>query len=175
MVQRIVLICLLGTLPAMAWGQQPPDLRTLEQQVFSAFVAACESPNLAATVQAFESAAETFLQQSSETNLSQGLLATARIMLAESMINPLDKLNQFTTYKVPLEAAISADSDNPSLRLLRLSVQHSVPAFLGYFHEIEEDLEAVTRAQASGYWNGHAILENFVSEFLIILAHDHSE
>lgn len=171
----MALFSLIFAVPAMIWGQIPDELHALEQQVYSAFVAACESPEIVATVQAFETAAENFQKHTPETNLSQGLLATARIMRAESMMNPLDKLNQFTTYKAPLESAIAAESANPSLRLLRLSVQHGVPSFLGYNDQMHEDAEAVSRAFGAGYWKEHAILEEFVSEFLKVIAHDHSK
>lgn len=101
--------------------------------------------------------------------------ATANMMLAESMINPFSKLQQFTEWKAPLESAIAEKPDHPELRLLRLSIQWTVPFFLDYSANMEEDAELVSQALSDGYWSDDPEHAAFVLTFLQHVRDDHSE
>jgi hypothetical protein len=68
-----------------------------------------------------------------------GYKACATMMMANYVINPLSKLNHFSTGKLLLEKCIKTNKENLELRFLRFAVQTKSPAFLGYNISINED------------------------------------
>ena len=112
---------------------------------------------------------------SDSTNAAQGLLATARMMRAETQFNPLAKLQTFLAQRDPLEAAIAAAPDHPELRLFRLSIQWSVPFFLDYASNMDEDAGRVAAALNDGYWDNDAEQSAFALTFLQHLNDDASK
>lgn len=127
---------------------------------------ACLEPANDALVLTFDSLALVLLAQEPTSAMAAGMRATAQLMLAESMWNPLDKLSQFQSWKPNLEAAIAADSKNADLRFFRLSVQFSVPALLEYNSNMMEDEQKTRAAIADGHWSGNIEHQTFISSFL---------
>jgi hypothetical protein len=142
--------------------------------VRSAYRAACLAPSDGPTVEAFIDAAEAWVGTDTANAFHRGLLATARIMRAETQWNPMEKLQTFHAQRVPLEAAIAAAPEHPELRLFRLSVQWSVPFFLDYSGDMEEDAAQVASAIASGFWSDDSEQGAFALTFLNHLRDDAS-
>jgi hypothetical protein len=136
---------------------------------------ACESPQTERIVLDFIASTEALKSTSADPVLIKAMNATANMMLAESMVNPFSKLQQFTEWKAPLESAIAEKPDHPELRLLRLSIQWTVPFFLDYSSEMEEDAERVRQAWSDGYWSDDPEHAAFVLTFLQHVRDDHSK
>ena len=161
----LVLVC------TKAKAQEPLSLT----DVRAAYRAACLAPTSTDMVTAFVRAAEHWVGSDSTDAYAQGLLATARMMRAETQFNPFEKLMTFQAQRDPLEAAIVADPDHPELRLFRLSIQWSVPFFLDYSGNMEEDASRVTAALDAGYWADDAEQSAFALTFLQHLNDDASK
>lgn len=127
---------------------------------------ACLEPANDEIVLTFDSLALVLLAQEPTSAMAAGMRATAQLMLAESMWNPLDKLTQFQSWKPKLEAAIAADPNNADLRFFRLSVQFSVPALLEYRSNMVEDEQNTRAAIATGQWSTDTEHQTFISSFL---------
>ena len=142
-------------------AQHPPSL----MEVRTAYRAACLAPANSEVVAAFNRTAEHWVGSDSTNAFAQGLLATARMMRAETQFNPLAKLQTFLAQRDPLEAAIAAAPDHPELRLFRLSIQWSVPFFLDYASNMDEDAGRVAAALDDGYWAQRCRTERFCLNF----------
>ena len=143
--------------------------------VRAAYRAACLAPTDNEMVAAFIHAAELWVGSDSSDAFAQGLLATARMMQAETQFNPFEKLMTFQAQRDPLESAIAADPDHPELRLFRLSIQWSVPFFLDYSGNMDEDAGRVSAALNAGYWSDDAEQGAFALTFLQHLNDDASK
>ena len=143
--------------------------------VRAAYRAACLAPTNSEVVTAFIDAAEHWVGNDSTDASAQGLLATARMMRAETLYNPFEKLTTFKAQRDPLEAAIAADPDHPELRLFRLSIQWSVPFFLDYSSDMPADAARVKRALEAGFWADDAEQSAFALTFLQHLNDDASK
>lgn len=143
--------------------------------VRKAYRAACLAPANSEVVAAFIHAAEHWVGSDSTDAFAQGLLATARMMRAETQFNPLAKLQTFLAQRDPLEAAIAAAPDHPELRLFRLSIQWSVPFILDYASNMDEDAGRVTAALDAGYWADDPEQGAFALTFLQYLNDDASK
>lgn len=143
--------------------------------VRSAYRAACKAPQDRATVESFVEAAEQWTGDDTSSAYQRGLLATARMMRAETLWNPLEKLQTFQSQRDPLEAAIADAPDHPELRLFRLSVQWSVPFFLDYSSDMDDDAASVAAALESGYWADDVEQGAFALTFLEHLRDDASK
>ena len=143
--------------------------------VRTAYREACLAPANSEVVNAFIRSAEHWVGSDSTDAFAQGLLATARMMRAETQFNPFEKLMTFQAQRDPLEAAISTDPDHPELRLFRLSIQWSVPFFLDYAGNMDEDADRVAAALDAGYWSDDAEQGAFALTFLQHLNDDASE
>ena len=119
--------------------------------------------------------AEHWVGSDSTDAYAQGLLATARMMQAETQFNPLEKLMTFQAQRDLLEGAIAANPDHPELRLFRLSIQWSVPFFLDYASDMDEDANRVDAALDAGYWSDDAEQGAFALTFLQHLNDDASK
>lgn len=58
---------------------------------------------------------------------------------ANHVSNPLDKLKAFKEGKLRIEEAVKSSPNQPEIRFIRLSIQQSIPAILGYHENIEQD------------------------------------
>ena len=154
-----------------AEAQDPFTLK----DVRAAYRAACIAPANSEVVAAFNRTAEHWVGSDSTDAFAQGLLATARMMRAETQFNPFEKLMTFQAQRDPLEAAIASDPDHPELRLFRLSIQWSVPFFLDYASNMDEDAGRVAAALDAGYWSDDAEQGAFVLTFLQHLNDDASK
>lgn len=74
-----------------------------------------------------------------------GFLAVGKFFMAKHVFNPLKKMSYFNEGKKTMEAAINSDPKNLEVRLMRLITQESVPKLLGYYQNIEEDRNFLTR------------------------------
>ena len=152
----------------VATAQKPLSLN----EVRSAYRAACAPPDNSEVVTSFIHSSEQWVGTDSNDAFAKGLLAAARMIRAETLINPFEKLRIFNAQRKPLEAAITAAPNNPELRLLRLSIQWSIPFFLDYSDNMDEDLDHVTAALEGGYWTDDAEQEDFVLTFLQHINYD---
>ena len=152
-------------------AQHPPSL----MEVRTAYRSACLSPANSEVVAAFNRTAEHWVGSDSTDSFAQGLLATARMMRAETQSNPLAKRQTFLAQRDPLESAIEAAPDHPELRLFRLSIQWSVPFFLDYASNMDEDAGRVAAALDAGYWADDAEQSAFALTFLQHLNDDSSK
>jgi hypothetical protein len=149
-------------------GQTNENIATRAEifSVLDSYRLACLNPDVQANVLEFDSMAVAFLADHTKSGLGRGMKATAQLMLAESMWNPLDKLTQFQAWKPQLEDAIAQRPLDPDLRFFRLSVQFSVPALLDYNNDMDEDATAVREALYNKHWSEQPDYESFVAAFL---------
>ncbi|MGB1383840.1 MAG: hypothetical protein ACPG6N_01235 [Flavobacteriales bacterium] len=166
-----VAVALFWVLCVWAAPAQLPDCSEVRQ----AYRLACLNPSDSHTVDQFVSAAEELNLNGTDSWLEQGFQATAEMMLAEPLINPVEKLRHFNAGKEMLEEAIAADPTDPDLRLLRLSVQWKVPAFLDYRDCMEEDAACVADAFALGHWSTDPDHEAFVLGIIQHIRDDQSK
>lgn len=64
---------------------------------------------------------------------------------ANHVFSPISKLKTFNLGKKNIEKAIEKEPKNVEFRLIRLSIQKNVPAFLGYKSNIKEDTEFIKK------------------------------
>lgn len=83
----------------------------------------------------------TLLENCNETNNSTlaAYKASATMMMANYVFNPVSKFSNFNQGKKLLERCIHADKENIEIRYLRFSIQSNAPAFLGYNNSISSD------------------------------------
>lgn len=167
----ILLVLALALTCLKSNAQNPVPL----SDVRAAYRAACLEPTNRDVVIAFIHVAEHWVGSDSTDAYAQGLLATARMMQAETQFNPLEKLMTFQAQRDLLEAAIKAEPDHPELRLFRLSIQWSVPFFLDYASDMDEDADHVATALDAGYWSDDAEQGTFALTFLQHLNDDASK
>ena len=74
-----------------------------------------------------------------------GFLAVGKFFMAKHVFNPVKKMSYFNEGKNTMEAAIKSDPKNLEVRLMRLITQESVPKLLGYYQNIEEDRNFLTK------------------------------
>lgn len=72
-----------------------------------------------------------------------GYRGMCHLLAAREYLNPISKWNCFRKGSNILDKAIAADSANPEIRMLRLSVQLHAPRFIGYHSNIEEDKHVI--------------------------------
>mgnify|MGYP000055972810 FL=1 len=104
-----------------------------------------------------------------EHPLSHGFLAVSNLMVADELLNPLEKLKIFNAWQPVLESAVAALPEHPDLALLRLGVQTHVPSILNYSSNTQADRMLVERALAEGHWSSDRIHAAFVRDFLTYL------
>ena len=68
-----------------------------------------------------------------------GYRASAMMMMANHVFNPLKKLSYFNDGKALLERSIAADGQNVELRFLRFAAQSECPSFLNYDSNLDTD------------------------------------
>lgn len=154
---------------------QPGHAAAPLNDVRSAYRSACLAPANLETVEGFIAAATEWTGENATRPFARGLLATAHMMRAEGLINPLEKLAVFQENRAALEDAIAALPQNPELRLFRLSIQWSVPFFLDYQDNMEEDARLIANALEKGYWSEDPAHAAFAVSFLEHLRDDHSK
>ena len=65
--------------------------------------------------------------------------ASATMMMARYVWNPIDKMKYFKKGKKIMEEAVLNGKENIEVRFLRWMVQDNLPSFLGYKNNIAED------------------------------------
>ncbi|KAL0217136.1 hypothetical protein RCL1_007619 [Eukaryota sp. TZLM3-RCL] len=65
----------------------------------------------------------------------------AKCLLASFKINPYTKLKLVKEGSGQMDTAVSLQSNDIELRILRLSVEYSMPSFLGYSKHVQQDKE----------------------------------
>jgi len=74
-----------------------------------------------------------------------GFLAVGKFFMAKHVFNPLKKMSYFNDGKKTMDAAVKSDPKNLEVRLMRLITQESAPKLLGYYQNIDEDRNVLTR------------------------------
>ena len=74
-----------------------------------------------------------------------GFLAVGQFFMAKHAFNPLKKMSYFNDGKKTMYAAVKSDPKNLEVRLMRLITQESAPKLLGYYQNIDEDRNVLTR------------------------------
>jgi hypothetical protein len=70
-------------------------------------------------------------------------LASATMMKAEYVLNPLKKLSYFNKGKNTLEAFIKKNPSSVDARYVRIMTQNNIPKFLNYSSEMKNDIKFV--------------------------------
>ena len=106
-------------------------------------------------------AIQSFLNLTEQLNLyvpSEKIYRGVALAMYADIANGVsNKLNYFNRGKELIEASIYEEPNNPEMRFLRLSVQTEAPFMLGYYSNIEEDLDIVL----SGFNAGQLIPSHF--------------
>ncbi|MXV16042.1 hypothetical protein [Hufsiella ginkgonis] len=93
---------------------------------------------------------------------------SAQALKARYAWNPYKKLSYLKQGSKTLSAAVKANPDNFEIRFLRFSLQHFVPAFLGYSKELEEDRrQLIALAVKRQFGSMDRLLINHLLEFMI--------
>lgn len=79
----------------------------------------------------------------SKSPLIQAYQAAAESLLAKHSWNPVNKYSYLKNAQELLNDAVSADSDNPEIRFLRLYIQRSIPSYMGMSKDIPEDKNVI--------------------------------
>lgn len=74
-----------------------------------------------------------------------GYKASAIMLMAKHVFNPVSKLKYFNRGKDLLEKTIALHPENAELRMLRFLAQSNIPKFLGYNSHLEEDKDFLLR------------------------------
>lgn len=74
-----------------------------------------------------------------KNNILEGYAAAAHMISAKHAWNPIRKSSLFFKGKHSLEATILRNFEEVELRFLRLTIQSSIPSFLGYKSSISSD------------------------------------
>lgn len=94
-----------------------------------------------------ENAAEKFynnLKKKSPTDpLVMAYYGSAQALRAKHAFNPYNKISYLKSGLKTLEAAVNKSPDNLEIRFLRFSLEHYIPAFLGYSKHLETDKKKI--------------------------------
>lgn len=94
-----------------------------------------------------EKAAEKFyvnLKKKSPTDpLVMAYYGSAQALRAKHAFNPYNKISYLKSGLKTLEAAVNKSPDNLEIRFLRFSLEHYIPAFLGYSKHLETDKKKI--------------------------------
>ncbi|HLV43258.1 MAG TPA: hypothetical protein VKY37_13335 [Brumimicrobium sp.] len=74
-----------------------------------------------------------------EKNLLSAYIGASEVLLAKYGASPAEKLKLFKEGKAKIEEAITTDSKNIEIRLIRLIIQNKAPSFLRYSSDIDQD------------------------------------
>lgn len=81
----------------------------------------------------------------SQSNLMMAYYGAAKMMMANHVFNPYQKLSYFNEGKYILEKAIATENDNIELRFIRYSIQLYAPSFLGYRSNLKNDKDFLSQ------------------------------
>ena len=112
----------------------------------------------------FERSTEVYDVEHPNSEYARGFFAAAQLMKVEDITNILSKLESFLKWKAELETSITSNSDDPDLRLFRLSVQLNAPSLLNYFSDIDDDSDLIFRALNENFWTSDPEHEAFVRQ-----------
>lgn len=94
-----------------------------------------------------EKAAEKFYNSLKNKNptdpLTMAYYGSAQAIRAKHAFNPYNKIAHLKSGLKTLEAAVKKDPDNLEIRFLRFSLEHYIPAFLGYSKHLETDKKKI--------------------------------
>lgn len=94
----------------------------------------------------------------------------AQTVIAGDRFNPLTRYSLFTEGKEMIERAIKLAPHEAEIRMLRLGIQLNAPGFLGYNHNIDEDVHLILEALGKGWLNDHPDFKEQVITFLRVQA-----
>ncbi len=97
---------------------------------------------------------------STNNPLLLGYKASAVMMMASHVLNPISKFKYFNKGKFMLEEAIATEPENLELRFLRFLAQTNIPFFLGYNDHIETDKKFILK-----YISG--VKEIYLKEYIV--------
>lgn len=72
-------------------------------------------------------------------------LGAFQAVLANHVLNPISKLSSFKKGKNNIEKAIRQNPNETEIRFIRLSIQYSIPKFLGYKSDIDTDKDFILK------------------------------
>ena len=81
--------------------------------------------------------------KSEEDPILSAYYSTGLIVKAKHLINPFKKLSLFTQGKEKLDSLIILNPNLTELRILRFTLQNSIPTFLGYNDFIDSDKQHI--------------------------------
>lgn len=110
---------------------------------------------------------ETIINNNSyeKTTLTKAYKGLCETMMAEYAFLPTSKLRYFNKGKKKIQEAIQQHPDNPELRYIRLMVQLNAPAMLGYYQEIQKDLDFFV-SNKQNFTGDHSWLKIFTRNLL---------
>ncbi len=71
--------------------------------------------------------------------------AAARALMAKYTWNPVTKINNLNSMEELLNKAVNTDGSNLEVRFLRFYIENSIPAYLGYSKNMNEDSHILTQ------------------------------
>lgn len=72
-------------------------------------------------------------------------LGAFQAVWANHVLNPISKLSSFKKGKNNIEKAIRQNPNETEIRFIRLSIQYSIPKFLGYKSDIDTDKDFILK------------------------------
>ena len=120
-----------------------------------------------------EKAADRLYQSLKDKDLSAPIIlayfGSAQAIRARHAFNPYNKIAFLKSGLTTLEKAVSKSPDNLEIRYLRFSLEHYIPAFLGFSKHLEEDKRMIinlTKQKKFGLMDKALLLNlrNFMKE-----------
>lgn len=91
---------------------------------------------------------------------------------AKLVSNVNEKLSFFKEGKKLLEGAIKKDENNTEFRFLRLVIQENAPRFLGYYENLDEDSQFISKNASTLSADLKNAILNYVKRSKVLTLHD---
>ncbi|MBO6778597.1 MAG: hypothetical protein JJ896_02985 [Rhodothermales bacterium] len=106
------------------------------------------------------------VDRDSDHPLAVAFRASAELISVGYKGNPFSKLRRFRAWSKELDRQVEADSLNPEIRFLRMTVKDQAPRILAYRSGVVSDCVAVRRGLEQGYWRSDPVHRRFVQSVL---------
>jgi len=107
--------------------------------------------------------------QAHDEPLLVGFKAMSEFMMSKHLINPMSKYSHFNKGRDLLENAIKRDGNSAELLFFRLTLQSTVPSFLGYHDHINDDKQnLIFYLKAAKKQDADKVLYERIKTYLLI-------
>jgi len=158
MMKKSIFGCMLLFLTlGFAHAAEIPDVKELRKEV----VVAIEKSSVT------DSLYNSLKPLSPKPPIIKGYMAMLEALKAKHAWNPYSKFSYLGKSRRTFEEAVSADPANLEIRFMRFSVQHFLPAYLGYSRNLQEDRKQIVKLVSAGKKEDDRAYSRTVIKFLL--------